>query len=112
MAVGRKLPAMKRAAQAAALGCRFKSAKRQVSAAVRTVTVKQAPAANCIFKQHQVLAQQLHGFHGASGHARIQRGVKLGHQCCGLPILAQQLAARCARRDAREAVVLFEEVVR
>ena len=98
-----KLPAMKRAAQAIA----FVAAKGQVRSPVRAVAVEQTIVALRVAKQHQVLAQNAHGFHGANRHARIERGVELVHQRHRLPIVAHHRAARCARPDAGDQFVLF-----
>ncbi len=58
-AVGGEFPAVKRAAQAAALFQAFAPAERQVGAAVGAVAVQQAPGAGGVLEQHQVLAEQL-----------------------------------------------------
>ena len=94
---------MKRAAQAIA----FVATIGQVRAPVRAVAVQQAEVAQRVAKQHQVLPQQTHRLHGANRHARVERGVELVHQRHGLPIVAHDRAAGCARTDAGDEFVLF-----
>ena len=98
---------MKRAAQAATLRQAFQSSERQVGAAVRAVTVQQAPGARCVLEQHQVLPQQLDGLDRSLLHARVKRWIEFVHQRGGLPVLAHQLAAWRAGRDAGDQFILF-----
>ena len=98
-----ELPAMKGTAQTIA----FVAAKGQVSASVRAIAVEQTVVALRVAKQHQVLPQNAHRLDGANRHARIERGVEFVHQGDGLPVVAHHRAARRARPDAGDQLVLF-----
>jgi hypothetical protein len=93
---------MERAAQAVALV----PPERKIRAAVRAVTVEQAPSALCILEQHQVLAQQPHRLDRPMQHAWIQSGIEFIHQRQRLPIAAKHGAAWRAGADARDQFVL------
>ena len=98
---------MKRAPQPAALRCGFKPPKRQVGTTVRAVSVQQNPGTRGVLEQHQALPEQGHCLDQTLRHAGIKLGIELIDPCCGLPVLAQQLSAGCARCDAGELFVLF-----
>ena len=104
---GGKLPPVKWATQAAALGGRLQTPKRQIGTPVRAVAVQQPECARCVFEQHQILTQNAHGFHRAQRHIWIQQRVKLINQGYGLPIVAHQLATGRAGTYAGDQVVLF-----
>ncbi len=103
LAVDVELPAVERAAQAVALG----AAEGKVGAAVRAVTVQQAPGAGRIPEQHQVLAHDFHGLDRALRHARVQGRVEFIHQGNWLPVTAQDGTAGGTGAGACEQVVLF-----
>ena len=68
---------------------------------MRAITIQQAKSARLavlgrVSEQHQILSQYPHGFDGAYAHGRVKGRVKFIQQGNGLPILAHQLAARCA----------------
>ena len=105
--IDRKLPAMKRTAQAAALLDAFAPAKRQVSAAMRAIAVQHSPGARGVLEQHEVLPQQTNRLDRPLRHARIERGVEFIDQRRRLPVLAQQGAAGRAGPDACQTFVLF-----
>lgn len=107
LTVSTKLPAMKCAANAAALLCAFQSTKRQIRTAMRARAIKQYELARQrIAKEYEVLSQRSHRLCGPSCHPSIERRIELGGKRNGLPITSQQTSTWGLWTDTCESFVL------
>ena len=93
---------MERAAQTVGLV----APERQIGAAMRAVAIEQAPVAELIPKQHQILAEHAHPLDRPRGHARIERRIELVEQRHRLPVATHQRAAGGAGPDAGDQFVV------